>query len=126
MKSAVVPRTAGSFPHSMADFDLGMNLNLSLAVVAVVAILGLLTQCTASHPQLVARLLYPILFFTIAVGATSSHSQQLGSAQPLPLCWRWPRYAYGTGTETSAHQRPAAENDDRLAQLTGQPISARY
>jgi hypothetical protein len=71
MRSAVVPRTESSCPRSMADFDLGMNLNLSIALVAVVALLGILTRYTDTQPRLVGRLLLPILFLTVSVGVTS-------------------------------------------------------
>src|SRR5262245_6275516 len=71
MKSAIVPRTARWLPRSMADFDLGMNLNLTFALVAVIALLALLLPSVGSHPQLVVRLLLPLLFFTLAAGATS-------------------------------------------------------
>jgi hypothetical protein len=71
MKSAVVPRTEAWLPRSMADFDLGMNLNLSLALLAVVTLLGILARAGDSEPALVRRLLLPILFFVVSVGVTS-------------------------------------------------------
>jgi hypothetical protein len=71
MKAAVVPRTSNWSPRSMADFDLGMNLNLSLTLVTVVALLGLLARSSGPHPRLVSSLLHPILFFTVAMGVTS-------------------------------------------------------
>jgi hypothetical protein len=55
----------------MADFDLGMNLNLSVAIVSVVATLGLLIPRADSSPALVRRLLWPVLGFTLGIGATS-------------------------------------------------------
>jgi hypothetical protein len=71
MKSAVVPRTEAWLPRSMADFDLGMNLNLSLALVAVVGLLGLFAQAAESQPTLVRRFLFPVLFFVVSVAITS-------------------------------------------------------
>ena len=71
MKSTVVPRTEGWLPRSMADFDLGMNLNLSLALLAVVGLLGLFAQAVESQPALVGRFLLPVLFFVVALGVTS-------------------------------------------------------
>ena len=70
MKSTVVPRTEGWLPRSMADFDLGMNLNLSLALLAVVGLLGLFARrrvATGSR----GRFLLPVLFFVVALGVTS-------------------------------------------------------
>jgi hypothetical protein len=71
MENAVVPRTAGTSPRTMADFDLGMNLNLSLALVACIGSLGILLRSVDSSPLLVPALLWPILFFAVSLAVTS-------------------------------------------------------